>query len=70
MREIIIQLTDADYNKFMASGDYKCDLVRCKDCQYWYSEMDTTFWKPCDEIATEREWFCANGTRRADDDTR
>ena len=43
-------------------------VVRCKDCRYWYAEIGaSTGWLPCQEIATERDWFCASGKRRDDD---
>lgn len=45
------------------------ELVRCKDCVYWSSEEKRnrqTAWLPCMEIKTGRNWFCANGAKKAD----
>lgn len=81
MREIIIQLTDADYDKIKAGTDYDCDLVRCKECKF--GEPDTNG-NGEDMILCQNkhnpigfedwlmppEWYCADGKRRADDDTR
>ena len=40
-------------------------VVRCGDCKYWYAELGaSTGWLPCQEIATNRVWYCANGKRR------
>lgn len=43
-------------------------VVRCKDCKYWYAEIGaSTGWLPCQEIATDRNWYCASGKRREQD---
>ena len=43
-------------------------VVRCKDCEYWYAEIGaSTGWLPCQEIATDRNWYCASGKRREQD---
>ena len=39
-------------------------VVRCKDCMYWKSDMLTHFWKPCDVIKTDIDWYCPCGKRR------
>ena len=38
-------------------------VVRCKDCMYWKSNMLTHFWKPCDVIKTDKDWYCPCGRR-------
>ena len=43
----------------------QAEVVRCKDCKYWYAEIGaSTGWLPCNEIATDRNWYCASGKRR------
>ena len=43
-------------------------VVRCKDCKYWYAEIGaSTGWLPCQEIVTDRNWYCASGKRRDGD---
>lgn len=39
-------------------------VVRCKDCIYWKSNMLTHFWKPCDVVSTDKDWYCPCGKRR------
>lgn len=39
-------------------------VVRCKDCIYWKSDMLTHFWKPCDVVSTDKDWYCPCGKRR------
>lgn len=39
-------------------------VVRCKDCMYWKSNMLTHFWKPCDVVSTDKDWYCPCGKRR------
>ena len=39
-------------------------VVRCKDCMYWKSDMLTHFWKPCDVVSTDKDWYCPCGKRR------
>ena len=39
-------------------------VVRCKDCIYWKSDMLTHFWKPCDVVSTDDNWYCPCGKRR------
>jgi hypothetical protein len=39
-------------------------VVRCRDCMYWKSDMLTHFWKPCDVINTDKDWYCPCGKRR------
>ena len=39
-------------------------VVRCEDCIYWKSDMLTHFWKPCDVISTDKDWYCPCGKRR------
>ena len=39
-------------------------VVRCKDCRWRTGfEMDDA-WHPCDEVAVNNNWFCADGERR------
>jgi hypothetical protein len=38
-------------------------VVRCQDCMYWKSNMLTHFWKPCDEVKTDKDWYCPCGRR-------
>lgn len=40
------------------------DVVMCKDCMYWKSNMPTHFWKPCDVVRTDKDWYCPCGKRR------
>jgi hypothetical protein len=40
------------------------EVVRCKDCIYWKSDMLTHFWKPCDVVSTDKDWYCPCGKRR------
>ncbi len=47
------------------------EIVRCKDCKYWNNEVEqakTTVWLPCREMSTFKNWYCADGERRSDDD--
>lgn len=39
-------------------------VVRCKECMYWKSDMLTHFWKPCDVVKTDKDWYCPCGKRR------
>ena len=39
-------------------------VVRCEDCIYWKSDMLTHFWKPCDVVSTDKDWYCPCGKRR------
>ena len=39
-------------------------VVRCEDCIYWKSDMLTHFWKPCDVVSTDKDWYCPCGMRR------
>ena len=39
-------------------------VVRCKDCIYWKSNLLTHFWKPCDVVSTDDNWYCPCGKRR------
>ena len=39
-------------------------VVRCKDCIYWKSNLLTHFWKPCDVVSTDKDWYCPCGKRR------
>lgn len=39
-------------------------VVRCRDCMYWKSDMLTHFWKPCDVVSTDKDWYCPCGKRR------
>lgn len=39
-------------------------VIRCKDCMYWKSDMLTHFWKPCDVVSTDKDWYCPCGKRR------
>ena len=37
-------------------------LILCEDCIHWKSDgSDTTRWLPCQEVRTEKNWFCASG---------
>jgi hypothetical protein len=38
-------------------------VVRCKDCIYWKSNTLTHFWKPCDVVSTDKDWYCPCGRR-------
>jgi len=45
------------------------EVVRCGECKYWYAEIGaSTGWLPCQEIATDRNWFCGSGKRRENND--
>lgn len=39
-------------------------VIRCRDCMYWKSDMLTHFWKPCDVVSTDKDWYCPCGKRR------
>jgi hypothetical protein len=39
-------------------------VVRCKECMYWKSNILTHFWKPCDTVRTDKDWYCPCGKRR------
>ena len=39
------------------------DLVRCRDCKH-RTELTTTKWHPCVDMAVNDDWFCADGERR------
>ena len=40
------------------------ELVRCKDCKWRTGlEMDDS-WHPCDEVAVNDNWYCADGERK------
>lgn len=39
-------------------------VIRCKDCMYWKSNTLTHFWKPCDIVSTDKDWYCPCGKRR------
>ena len=39
-------------------------VIRCEDCMYWKSNMLTHFWKPCDVVSTDKDWYCPCGKRR------
>jgi hypothetical protein len=39
-------------------------VIRCKDCIYWKSNTLTYFWKPCDVVSTDGDWwYCPCGNR-------
>ena len=38
-------------------------VVRCKDCR-WKTDFKHTAWCPCDEMAVNDNWYCANGERK------
>lgn len=40
------------------------EVVRCRNCMYWKSDMLTHFWKPCDVVSTDDNWYCPCGKRR------
>jgi len=40
------------------------EVVRCRNCMYWKSNMLTHFWKPCDVVRTDKDWYCPCGKRR------
>ena len=43
-------------------------VVRCSECKYWYAEIGASIsWLPCQEIVTDRNWYCASGKRRDGD---
>ena len=43
-------------------------VVLCNDCKYYQQspETVTSFWKPCDEVHTEPNYFCWCGKRKDD----
>lgn len=41
-------------------------VVRCKDCR-WRTDSEYIRWHPCDEVAVNDDWFCADGERKDDD---
>ena len=66
------QMARSNYYAQMAmmgydSGGNALDLVevvRCKNCMYWKSNTVTYFWKPCDVVSTDKDWYCPCGKRR------
>lgn len=39
------------------------NIVRCRDCKH-RTELTTTKWHPCVDMAVNDDWFCADGERR------
>lgn len=62
IREYIIKISDEIMEEEIA--DRPQELVRCKDCkhgrQYDTNAVDCEY----RELATELDWFCADGERR------
>ena len=64
MLEFIVPFTDkVAAEKFDRCHGTNGELVRCKDCMYWKSDMLTHFWKPCDVVNTDKDWYCPCGNR-------
>ena len=38
-------------------------VVRCGDCKWLFNDSNT-FFKPCEVIIPEKDWYCAYGERR------
>ena len=56
MLEFIVPFTDkAAAEKFDRYHGTNGELVRCRDCIYWKSDMLTHFWKPCDVVSTDKD---------------
>lgn len=41
-------------------------VVRCKDCRWRTGLEEHTAWHPCDEMAVNDNWFCADGEKKDD----
>ncbi len=39
------------------------DVVRCVECKH-RTELTTTKWHPCVDMAVNDDWFCADGERK------
>lgn len=39
------------------------EVVRCKECR-WLFDDSNTFWKPCEVVIPDNDWFCWCGERR------
>ena len=39
------------------------ELVRCGECKWLFNDSNT-FFKPCEVIIPEKDWYCAYGERR------
>lgn len=40
------------------------EVVRCKDCKWWYNEMDCRNTSGLYRFVPNGNWFCASGERR------
>ena len=38
-------------------------VVRCGECKWLFNDSNT-FFKPCEVIIPEKDWYCAYGERR------
>lgn len=41
----------------------RVEIVRCGDCKWLFNDSNT-FFKPCEVIIPEKDWYCAYGERR------
>lgn len=57
-----------DMANWMDNQRDRIEIVRCKDCEYWYPEEDDAYGH-CrkHDFWTSESWFCADGERRCDE---
>ncbi len=53
-----------DYDAIREEIEKKMNVVRCKDCHWRTGLEEHTAWHPCDEMAVNDNWFCADGERK------
>ena len=51
--------------QFLLTADV-IEVVRCKDCKYWYPQTDCNIGYCCDLLTSDENGFCSWGERRED----
>ena len=80
MREVIIQVSDKDFETYFKQDPAARELVRCRDCKYWrpniqlgYDEDFGTYRNYCEKHMPQDEFeaepwnagqFCDKGIKR------